>query len=222
MAQFISMSYQQIALRNVEEFPDSLKFVLNIVTMNEVPKVVGSKAYLTHKYPGDVDVFEQVVVQLPKENALKFYTNNFQTIAQEIAMTNREILFNEFKAGIDQRYNYKIDEDTTSEELTLLTQCLKNKNLLTDIQCDNLMKYISDNMAYKDELKLLSTVRWDIKEVIKGEKELPYNGHIYLKDALHMDSVIKLDVISYIEGRLQSVETFYDLKYVENNVTHSL
>ena len=89
---------QRIRSRDPEHFPDELKFLLDLITINEVPKVVGSYAYKNHRYPSDVDVFERVTVKLNKENSAEFYANSFRNIFQKLTLC-QQFYINDFKAG---------------------------------------------------------------------------------------------------------------------------
>lgn len=95
----MSDNIRTVRLRDPEDFPEELKFLLNIVTINEVPKVVGSYAYAEHKYPSDVDVFERVSVNLDKESSVIFYADQFRNMYQKLIVIDK-FYINDFKAGI--------------------------------------------------------------------------------------------------------------------------
>jgi len=61
-----------------EKYPEELKILLNIITINEVPKVVGS--YTNHKYQSNVDVFERVTLAASKQEAAKLFSIQFKNI----------------------------------------------------------------------------------------------------------------------------------------------
>ena len=77
-----------ISMRDPESYPDKLKFVLDLITFNEIPRVVGSYAYTTHKYPSDVDVFERVIVNLNAEEAGVFYESQFKIIFEKLLINS--------------------------------------------------------------------------------------------------------------------------------------
>jgi len=89
----------KVTLRDPDRYPEELKILLDIITINEVPKVVGSYAFTSHKYPSDVDVFERVTLSLgPKEAAVE-YSKHFKNIAQKLLILNSEVYINDFKCG---------------------------------------------------------------------------------------------------------------------------
>src|SRR4051812_34998803 len=98
----ISNTKMGITVRDPESYPDKLKFVLDLVTFNEIPKVVGSYAYTTHKYPSDVDVFERVTVELNAADAAEFYELQFRIMFEKLSINSTKIFVNDFKVGEDR------------------------------------------------------------------------------------------------------------------------
>ncbi|HLX52883.1 MAG TPA: hypothetical protein VKR58_03025, partial [Aquella sp.] len=89
----------RILLRDPDGFPTELKFLLDIITINEIPKVVGSYAYANHRYPSDVDVFDQVTLRLNKKQAAEEYTRLFKNIFQKLLILSNDVYINDFKTG---------------------------------------------------------------------------------------------------------------------------
>lgn len=89
----------KVTLRDPEHYPPELKHLLDIITINEVPKVVGSYAYTSHKYPSDVDVFERVTLNVSKQQAAVTYANHFKNIAQKLLIMSNNVFINDFKSG---------------------------------------------------------------------------------------------------------------------------
>ncbi len=201
-----------IQVRDAQEYPDSLKFVLNLTTINEVPKVVGSASYLQHKYPGDVDVFEQVIVRGDRRMSLDYYAGQFQTIAQELVLTRREVIFNEFKAGLDDRFEYPGGENHSPDQRQMFVMGLVQQGILNVCEANDLNQFSHDWYDFAEQLRRMGALRWSLTEIIHGVKEYR-RKHFMLREALAMNSIVKIDVISWIEGRFQSVEVFYDLRY---------
>ena len=96
-----TFSNQNISLtiRNPENYPEYLKFVLDLITFNEVPNVIGSYRYNVQKYPGDIDLFERVVISLDVDQAAKFYEEQFKIIFQKLLVNSKKIFINDFKVG---------------------------------------------------------------------------------------------------------------------------
>lgn len=96
--------------------------------------------------------------------------------------------------------------------------------------------YFSDFKAGIDERFLdnrdLYIIRWTPEELIRGFKLLPGNKTLRLKDALKMKSVVKLDIIAFVNDRFIEASTFFILQnansgkyfnlddnYIENFIT---
>ena len=159
----------EIRIRDPETFPEELKILLDILTFNEIPKVVGSYSYKNHKYPSDVDVFEKITLNLDKEQAAIFYTNMFKNIIERLLINDSIYFISDFKCGLDSNGD---------------------------------------------------PIRWSGSEIINGYAIR--NGIKYLfNNSVQDRAITKLDVISWISGKFQSVEVFYDLRY-KNGVFYPL
>jgi len=157
-------NFQSIRVKDPDAYPDELKFLLDLITINEVPKVVGSYAYKNHKYPSDIDVFERVTVNLNKDDAINFFVNQIRNIVQKLLIYSDTAIINDFKIGTDSGGK---------------------------------------------------PLRWRAKEILHGSAIR--NGNMYsLERAISQPAVLKLDVISYISNKFQSVEVFYNFRYLSN------
>lgn len=82
---------------------EQLRHTLSIISLTEESAVVGSAKYLAHKYPGDFDVFEQVVSKSCKLKASIEYAILISNVAKMISIDD-SIQMTDFKAGIDDRF----------------------------------------------------------------------------------------------------------------------
>ena len=208
-------------VRDPLDYPEKLKFVLEQITINEVPKVVGSTAYLQHKYPSDVDVFEDVTVSKSRDAAAVFYANAIKNIIEKIQINNK-LFFSDIKIGEDPRYIFdKEIENTTVNERKEIMNLLYNKNLIDRSTYSILASLIEDKYEFNMAIRKYRVLRWTPEEVINGKKVLRNDKFILLEDAVTQDALIKLDVISWITSRYLSIEVFFNLKYIENGQTIS-
>lgn len=203
---------QEVLVRDPNEFPEELKVALDIVTINESPRVVGSAAFLQHRYPSDVDVFEKVTVRLPREAALGFYADQFKNIMEKI-LVEPEIYYMDFKAGQDVRFD--LVPPGTVIERREMTDHLYDQGLLTFEETVYFYQAADDPETFREALRGKRVLRWTPEEVIAGRKELPGGTFILLRDALAHPSVVKLDVVSWVLLRFQSIEVFYNLLYID-------
>nr|QBK92612.1 MAG: nucleotidyl transferase [Pithovirus LCPAC401] len=199
----------KVLLKDPSDYPDSLKYVLDIVTINETPNVVGSAKYMAAKYSGDVDVFESVNVDMNKKDAVELYSNLISTMAIDIMMTDRKILFNGSKAGADVRFQMK--DEMTKYNRKRFANNLCSNNLIN--HCEHVEFDKMNEEEFKDKLKKFHVLRWTLRELATKKKHLRGGKVMTLNEAICMPDLVKIDVISYIEGRFQSVEVVYLFKY---------
>lgn len=203
-----------ISMRDPESYPDKLKFVLDLITFNEIPRVVGSYAYTTHKYPSDVDVFERVIVNLNAEEAGVFYESQFKIIFEKLLINSTKIFINDFKAGEDRILSsiYK------NPELSLGNNNIREQlRRLLDTNAMNKLYSTTNDKIFKDNLRRYVPLRWKPEEILLGQKKTISGEIVLLRDALRQQAFVKLDVITWIRDRFQSIEVLYNLNYTESN-----
>ena len=205
----------ELNIRYPEEYPKSLKFTLDIMTINEIPKVVGSTAYLEHKYPSDVDIFEMVTVNMNRKDAIKFYASQLKVIAQKIKI-DKTIFFDDFKAGEDYRFVFDVENSTEQSRISFVDK-LYNEKLLTLKEYNNLISKASSSEIYKLALRSFRVLRWNPDEIIRGYTEVRGNMELTLEKAINQNALVKLDVITWLIKRYVSIEIFFDLRYIEPN-----
>lgn len=210
----------ELNIRDPEDYPENLKFTLDLITINETPKVVGSTAYLVHKYPSDVDVFEMVTVRMNRKSAVKFYALQLKVIAQKIKI-NKTIFFDDFKAGEDYRFSFDITNSTEDSRKEFADKLYYDK-LLTKDEYDNLISNISTHNIYKIILRSFRVLRWTLDEIIRGYKKVRGNMELTLEKAINQNALVKLDVITWLVNRYVSIEVFFDLRYIETNTVVEL
>lgn len=204
--------------RDPELFQEELKVILQRLTINETPKVVGSTAYAEHKYPSDVDVFERVQSTLGKNDALRFYADHFARVAQIIIMDSDEMVFSDFKAGEDSRFSAKAWKEYGGSIVAYLSY-LRSNGLLNESEFEEASQTItnsSDNNksdTLDDALREYRVLRWSLAELVNKEKHLRDGKVMTLEKALSMPTIVKIDVFTWYSGRWQSIEVFYNLSY---------
>jgi len=201
----------EVLIRDPQHYPENLKVTLNLLTINQNPQVVGSAAYMNHKYPSDVDVFEKVTVRLSRENAIQFYADQFKNILQKVVVDS-QVYYLDFKAGQDYRFNVPISPDSIVERIALVQQL---KPLLTNEEQQTLIELVPNYEKFKEALRQHQVIRWTPEEVIQGYKLLPGNAYINFSDAIGQSTIVKLDVLTWIQTRFQSIEVFYNLQYID-------
>jgi len=199
-----------ITIRDPESYPEKLKYLLDLITFNEIPKVVGSYAYTTHKYPSDVDVFERVTVNLPADEAGLFYESQFKIIFGKLLMNSNKFFIIDFKAGEDKLLKQFYNRTDLSVNNLQIQRDLKS--LLSPQTFNNLYSQMNENI-FREKLRKIMVLRWNPEQVLLGQKRTVSGEIIKLSDALSQAAVTKLDTIAWIKDRFQSVEVLYNLNY---------
>ena len=227
-------SRQWISSETIRNPSEALKFVLATITFSETPKIVGSAAYNVHRYPGDIDIFEEVTISLTRTDAAAYYRNQFQNIAQLILLSNsrascttfpHRIIFSDFKAGLDTRFTLPIITQKGTEEKQMqyfnsISQYYSSE-LISKEEYLRFKEQISslNFEEFEEEIRQKRTLHWTFEELLAGRKLLPTRNaneiYLNLAEALEMNTIVKLDTISWIETRFQSVEVFYHLQYID-------
>jgi hypothetical protein len=196
-----------LRVRSPEDYPGKLKRILDLITFNEVPKVVGSYAYLNHKYPSDVDVFDKVVLSLGPDEAAEFYAQKFKVIMETLLTSHPNIFIMDFKMGEDPSLRDLYDDFDTKN--------LSTKAILTKVLEEDQVKSIYSDDNPKEALRGYLILRWTPEEVLLGVKKLSRGRSLSIIDAIKQPAISKLDVVTYISDRYMSVEVVYNLGYTE-------
>lgn len=228
--------FDVLATRDHEGLSQETNDILRIITIDPETFPVGSFKYRAHRYPGDIDIFEQVKVCCTKQNATKEIANKIINLAIKISnASNRGVFFGDFKAGIDDRYKIdigKIEASLRSPDAKVIgyngsmvrrnLQNLLDSKLITPEEHSNLisltpLKDITPDQWEKlyEALRKFFVIRWKIDELIAGQKTIgPDNKLIKLEDAITHDSVVKIDIWAPIKGKYNELTNFF-LFYVK-------
>lgn len=203
---------QEVLMRDPKDFPEKLKTTLDLVTINESPRVVGSSAYSNFKFPSDVDVFERVTVRLEREEALDFYADQLRNIMEKL-LVDPDLYYMDFKAGQDLRFDIEPADSVLGRRAQI--DDLYDRDLLTFEEMSEFYRAGDDLEEFQEALRQKRVLRWTPEDIIQGRKQLPGGITLLFKEALAQPSVVKLDVVTWIQLRFQSIEVFYNLRYLD-------
>lgn len=210
-----------VTIRDADTYPEKLKLILDLITINETPKVVGSYSYKNHKYPSDVDVFEKVLVKYDKIKAMKFYAHNFKNIIMKLQLYPKFIMISDFKIGEDIIYKpyynklveMKSDDNNILVKKETIINELKNKQLISDSDINDIN---SNKIDLTELIRNKMILRWTPQEILNEYKKTSSGKIISLSNAIDTNGIIKLDIITWIFDRFQSIEIFYNLWYYQD------
>lgn len=206
----LNSDHKQVYVRDPATFSEVLKYAIDQVTINEVANIVGSSAFEDHRYPSDVDIFEQVTVNEDYHSALKSYVLQFKNIMQKIMVNERSIIFSDFKAGEYRLFDVVISPDSTIEQQENIIQSFTT---LPVQEITRLRQNLGNPTALNAIIREYKIIRWKPNDILLGQKTLIDGTIISLEQALGMDAIVKLDVIAWVYGRFHSIEVFYNLRY---------
>lgn len=215
--------------KNSDLFTQKLYETLDAVSMNEDVLPVGSYSYVSHPYPGDIDVHESVIVNKSKEEAKHYFSQRLTNIAQRIA-SDPEIFFSDAKAGEDKSVVLDIGKSDAPGSFSgynyaSLTEHVKrffDNGLITAEERDELLALIKPDLTYLDWTKLkeaahnLATLRWSLQELLAQKKLLRDKNEISLANAIE-GAMVKIDVLSPVtkHGYYTELSNFIELFYID-------
>lgn len=208
-------------LRKPENIPKDTLQAIRTVTSNMETLPVGTFKYSLFKYPGDIDIFEPIESCCTFNVAKISAANEVQSIVRRVLNTDN-ILFVEFKAGYDERFNiYTGVLDEMGGFVDFYPFMIKrdlinlyNAGLLKDETMHKLLSLLREDssineiLEFNEILRNLRVVRWTSEDVLKGYKMLPGNYKLYLDVALTQGSIVKLDTIAYVDERYTELTNF--------------
>jgi hypothetical protein len=225
-------SAQLLKKRNKKYFTESLRRVVEILSLEEGAVPVGSFKYLAFLYPGDIDLFEGLFFPFTnRDTAAVRAAGRIQTMARRIQLEEKKgtMFFADFKAGYDNRLFLLSDDELASgsdsfnaAEFQRRLEGAIERGLLTDARAHPARTLSLRMAAYSDtdaasrehdwielveEVRKLYTLRWSLQELVAGVKTLPRDGghprkRIQLRDALQAGSVVKIDVWGLLQDEL--------------------
>jgi len=192
------------------EYDDNVKEVFNLIAYHrDKPEVMGSANLKSQMYSADFDLFEKVLEADNLKKAKRDIYLTFKQIFSHIARL-KDVYFMDFKAGIDHDlYLDKKEFVNTSKVIMFYENALKS-GLIDKKQLDKLKNSKDEDELYENARKLW-TLRWDKDEIDKGYKILSKGRKKTFYDALDDKSIIKIDIVAYINGKFVEFSNIYEL-----------
>lgn len=190
-------------------FTKELTQAMELVSLVNKPVVVGSYSFIAHPYPGDIDMFEDICEKGTANQACLYFQNKFQEMAQRI-QSRKNTYLSDFKVGYDMRY--QVDVNGSFEEIRDQLKELYLHQLLTRSEFANLLHTLKvSKKDFKELVRNKQVIRWSLKEIVKGFKILPGNHKIYLSEALGQQTIVKIDIITLVNGFYMEITNLFKL-----------
>ena len=196
------------------------KEIIEAVTVEMDKMPVGTFKYKLFKYPGDIDLFENLETCCTFGKAKFTAAHNIQKIIPNIE-NNNKVMFSDFKAGYDLRfkiYTGNINGEIEDYNYQVISRDIKNlydANLLDDCEYEELINLVkvnpemNDIITLNEKLRDYWVLRWSLVEIKQGYKLLRGNYKLYLDVAISQGSIVKLDTIAYVDKRFVEVTNFF-------------
>ena len=230
-------TFDVLQYKNVRSFSKETQNFINLVTIQEDIKPVGSQKFSVARYPGDIDLMEVVEHCCTIDDATRKIAKSIQKIARDIKETTN-IYMGDFKTGLDIRYlplrnamgeinEYGKIINYDSDKIQNILVRLRKKRLITNHDFSKLTRLIVKKPSAYQWTTLFKlakkywVIRWSIDEVIEGKKELGIKlaekKTMTLEEALRFKTVTKLDLWAPVDGRFTEITNFLSISYMNKN-----
>ncbi len=192
-------------------------------------KVFGSFIYRFQKYPGDVDILENVTLE-SKEKMIKFFVKKIKAIVKDILHASRHY-FADFKAGVDDMYGFPIGYlsngiYTVDPEFKSNLEVLSNAGMIEPNDYNLIRSILSRVPLFENSfdtiMKIMRkyyVIRWQPNEITAGHKKLRSGRMITLEEACSQKAVVKIDEIVFLNDRFVEITNIYGLHYKTGDET---
>lgn len=224
---------QEIEKRPVESYTiEDIKNInlLSFTKNGAVP--FGSATYKIQKYPGDLDLYEIFIERGIDKTISDFKTILVNKVKRIIQLKCHWIT--EVKAGIDKRFDLSIGKlemgiyTPNYQNLLEMYKIAKNDegkdynelfylyNFLSPLQnshfeiLENCKKTQEEYSTISEIIRNRKILRWKPQDII-NERIIQNGKIISLLNALHDNSSVKIDMITYLDNRFTEVTNFFFL-----------
>lgn len=187
-----------------------LEEAIECIALHKHPKIVGSFSYIAHPYPGDIDMFEEYEEQTADVNkAAMNIQKKFQAMAQRIK-SRKNTYLSDFKAGEDKRF--RCDFYGSKKQLEEYIDHLVENKWLTRTEA-NLWRHAlrESREQFIEYVRSKLVIRWTLREIETGTKHLGAGIWISLAEALTQQTVVKVDLISLVNGYYTEITNLFKL-----------
>ena len=227
---------RQVKLKIKTIYSTDLLNIIDLITLDNNYKIVGSYSYENLKYPNDIDITELYHINSKNLDEEGFYfADKISNIMVKIQLNFPDIIFSDFKAGYDERFfidwqEYsKINKDYSKlisfnkEKFMIKVGDLYKKKYITKKEVELLKKILKniniDTWFYMyNFFREKFIVRWEIEDILySGKKLINKKNYFLLQDALIQTQIgkpneygfIKLDTLSFFENKYKEITNIF-------------
>lgn len=227
------MNYRDIPFENIigtkpkSSYPDNVLKEFSLISVNEDKSMpIGSYSYRYARFPGDIDLYEQIDSCCTTETAINSFIREIKRIILNV-INKPNHYFLEVKCGTDERFDlaklliFKNGRLIINNDFIMAINNLYNSNLLSEDEFKIIQDVINLSIAnraaqleYETLVELLRKhliLRWNVEEILLEVKRLPGGELINLYDAIKQKSQINIEIITYFNGRFIDMSNFFVL-----------
>lgn len=202
---------EYIKKKSPTEYDDNVKEVFSLIAYhNGKPEVMGSANLKSQMYSADFDLFERVIETTNIKEAKEDIYQTFKQIFSHIDRM-KHVYFIDFKLGIDEDLYLDKDEFENPSKVKMFYENKYKSGLITKEQYDKIVEASKDKDDLYEVARKLWTLRWNKTNMDKGYKELSKGRRKTVYDALDDKSIIKIDLVAYINGKFVEFSNIYEL-----------
>lgn len=190
----------------------------------------GSESFKINKYPSDIDFKQDIKYIHNLEKSIEIFQKEFNMLIKRIG-SRKGVYLGDVKIGFNHIFD-EIDIGILQNGRIIGFDIDKIKNKINELyknqyidkkEYDKINKLLHPVMTLAEydelyeELRNLHIIRWTYDELIRGYKILPPNIKYMLNEALHDETMIKIDVWEPYNDKYIEVSNFFILYYETSN-----
>ncbi len=191
---------------------------------------VGSFIYKIQRYPGDIDLMENIIKVKNGKDPIKEIENSIQEIIRKVkkeTLGKTNFFLGDVKAGIDIRF-VPIDKafgeiignkiiGYNYEKSFIALENLKKQKAIDDKEYDEMKDLLKrkptleEHHILHDLIHEKKILRWGMNELLRGYKKVKTNKKITLYDAIQQPEIVKIDLWYWLTPRFVEITNFLRL-----------
>ncbi len=223
-----------LEIKDPMSYTNDIKKAIKLVSVDpSKSSAFGSFIFKAQSYPSDIDVIESVSDCCSETKVIE---NMYNIMLDLVDRVNRApgYFMSEIKAGKDLVYNVDVGqrvrnsfkgydyEHVKDSVNNLIQNKLLNSNDIAELKLLVRPQIDIDQFdKLKEFFRLKSTIRWTSEDVMNGYKMLPGKRIMTLFKAIAQKGVVKIDVISPIDGKYIEVTNFFIMRVGDKMINFS-
>lgn len=200
-----------IRLRPEDSYSSAEKHEVQLMSVYEdQAHPFGSNSYVIQKYPGDIDLLEDIIRNGMPKTVASDVAARFQAVVRKV--WNKPCHFvTDVKAGADPRYSLSIGELNDGRYIPNMANISYFANNVSSADSERILELIGETPLTQNQydqiekiVREYNIIRWTASDVLRGY--IVKNGKRFtLVEAIQEHAQTKLDVVTVVNGRFTEV-----------------